>query len=367
MPLLDRLGGRLWGPVRVRAAAMEVGSADMSELVASAEEDAHRAACVLTAVLSSRWTDIDGHSYAARSLASALAAQVCSGHYVPLSTACVVLALSRQATEEVHVALRQAKTADVLLRVLEDGPAIAQTVALETICHVCEWGFDTLGVIQSGVVPVVVSIAQAECDDNKVLALRALGRFGEHRFGEHEPEFPEIVFPMLVDLLAHECGEVVEEATLTLWSIMHSRESYVRKACEHGCLPSLLAQLRNPKILLQHPLFCLEDVLGLESMRPVAVKLGLLELLFQCLEEEKDSFHVEVILEILGSCVTHVPQALQQLTRIRRTATIRKIISIARLRDPHSNGVREARKLLELLSQASPHMIRLIRQAGYQL
>ncbi|CAE7387704.1 unnamed protein product [Symbiodinium natans] len=363
MPLLDRLGGRLWGPVRVRAAATAVGSADFSRLVAWAEEDAHRAAWILTAVLSGWWKDIDGHSHTVRSLASALTAQVRSGHFVPLSTACLVSAMIRrgdEATEEVDATLSQAGIADVLLRLLQDGPVIAQRVALEAICTSCEWGCDPLSFIPNGAVPVVVSIAQAGCSENMLAALRVLGKFGEG-----EAEFPEVVFPLLVDLLAHESDDVKEEATSALWFIVHNRESYARQACEHGCLPSLLAQLRNPKILLQHPLFCLEAVLKLASMRPVAVKLGLIELLFQSLEEEEDGFHLEVILELLETCAAYVPQALQQLTRVRRTSTVRRIVAIARM--PERSHGAEARKLLQLLAQANPHMTRLIRQAGYQL
>ena len=357
IPLLHRLGDRLRGPARVHAAGVAVGSADTPQLLAWAEEDAHRATWVITAVLSSSWPDIASVSYIARFLTSGLAAWL----QARVSTACAVLEMVRQLPweipDELSDALRDAGVARVLEHLLQNGPVMAQCAASEAIQYACDMCCDPLCVADTDVIPALVSIAHLGPVENKLAALKALSLLGDR-----PTKFPDVGFPVLVDLLAHTDDDVKEEASSALWAFIQNREDSARKACDHGCISHLIAQLHNKRILRQYPLFCLESVLALATARATAVELGLLPVLFQCLQEEKQTFHIEVILELLKMCVTHVPLALQQQTAAQRKAAMRKIVAAANSRANRT----EARQLLQLLDQASPWMSRLIRQAGYQ-
>lgn len=362
-PLLEELGGRLRGPACIQAAAKAIGSADAPRLLAWAEEDARRATWVLTAVLSSRWQEIEDKPYFVRLLSSALA----SWRHVPVSTACCILAMVRknsvkanstsdwQMREQVFDAFRDAGVAHLLERLLKLGRAPAQRAAAEALQLACDLGGDPLSVAPAGVIPNLLLMAQSGCQEMMKEALNALAVLGE--YPEH---FPDDGIPVLVELLGHRCDDIQEGASSALWGFICNAEHLAKIACEHGCLKPLIAQLQNKRILAQYPLFCLEIALGVATQMAAAVELGLLPVLFHCLRDEKDLCHIEVILEMLQACCTHVPQALLEETATLRKTTIRKVVVTA------NRKCTEAMQLLRLLDHANPQMSMLIRQAGYR-
>ena len=361
-PLLDQLGVRVWGPACIQAVAGAIKSEDAPRILAWAEEDAHRATCVIAAVLSNRWQEIEDKPYFVRFLSSALA----SWRHVPLSAACCIRAIARKnletdwpLREHVENALRAAGVADLLERLLKLSPAPAQRAALETLQYACDLGCDPLNVAPTDVIPTLLLIAQSGCEENMLESVKALGSLGEY------PErFPDAGIPVLVGLLEHRCDNMKEAASSALWGFIMSGEQLAKAACEHGCLKPLITQLRNRRILRQFPLFCLESVLRVAMQISAAVELGLLPVLFHCLREEDDFIHIEVILELLKTCFTYVPQALLQETAAQRAEVIYKVIATAS--SPRGDIRTAAAQLLQLLDHASPETSELIRDAGYR-
>ena len=363
-PLLEELGGRLRGPACIQAAAKAIGSADAPRLLAWAEEDARRATWVVTAVLSSRWQEIEDKPYFVRFVSSALA----SWRHVPVCTACCILAMVRKNSvspvnseidwpmrEQVYGALRDAGIAHLLEQLLKFGRAPAQRTTLQALQLACDLGCDPLSVAPAGVIPNLLLMAQSGCQEMMLESLNALILLGE--YPEH---FPDDGIPVLVELLGHRCADIQEAASSALWGFICNAKHLAKIACEHGCLKPLIAQLQNKRILAQYPLYCLDVALGVATQVAAAVELGLLPILFHCLRDEKDLCHIEVILEILQACCTHVPQALLEETATLRKATIRKVVVTANRKST------EAMQLLQLLDHANPQMSMLIRQAGYR-
>jgi len=261
--------------------------------------------------------------------------------------------------EQVDDALRNAGVAHLLEKLLKFGPAPAQLAVLDALQRACDFGCDPLSVAPTGVIPTLLLMAQSGCQEIMLECLNVLGLLGE--YPEH---FPDDGIPVLVELLGCRCDAISEAASSALWGFISSAEHLAKISCEHGCLKPLIAQLQNKKILAQFPLFCLEVALRVAMQVAAAVELGLLPILFRCLRDEHDSCHIEVILELLQACCTHVPQALLQETATLRKATIRKVVATAN--SSRGSNRSEAMQLLHLLDHANPQMSMLIRQAGYR-
>ena len=209
----------------------------------------------------------------------------------------------------------------------------------------------------------MVSIAQVGCYANKLAALEAIGYLAEN-----SPDQMQDVIPVLVNLLSHSCDAMKDSAAGTLWSVMMSREDYPRAACEHGCIPKLLDNLRRRKYVaykfnfsnVQMLFYALEKVSEVTACHHVALQHGIVPLMLELLHNKITCEDQDCALNIL-ECFT--PYLLKTLARSdQRHATIRLLVSIAR--EGFCSTAVSARRLLERMIQDTS-LGHVVQEAGY--
>lgn len=356
---LEELGERL---ENLRSPAIALGA---DHVRAWAEEDRCRATWAIAALLSKvTWENLE--SAGDREDLDALVRLLGSNLVVPapwasLATARALAGLvsyERGSNVKVHELLAEEGVGDLLLQLLQHSSPQVQEAALRAISGV-EGGY-SLG-LPKGTISAVVSIIGSEWDREQLLseALLAVGYLAE---GKEDHAGVKRAIPRVVKLLGHQCDGIKCMAVQALRDLIGWRgDDLTREACKHGCVPKLIDCWWNGDVDHWQALECFASVTKIPDLRLIALRNGILPILFQSLEEckpRRDSFELEEILDMLLAYKIHVPQALLQETAARRTAALRQLIKVA----VSPRGPRAAHLLLEHLFLEDASLQLSIRQ-----
>ena len=364
------LAQRLHGPAIVDALART--DSQSRGTLAWAEENAHRAAVGIAAVLSSNdWSHVKRPNYLANTLAAGLVKQIQRGQLgfnSALSALGSMMMHGRMEMSVVQSALREAGVAQLMASLLRHPKPEVQQQALTTITMACHKG-DPLDFASTDVLAGVMAAAESGCYLTKMCSLEAL-----HWVIPLNPEkFSDAGVAVVLDSLAE--GQAHGDTDMmrvfavgVLHQLALEGEEHVLRAAKQGCVPLLMAvlkqQLADPdEILLDEVLWCIQSFTELAAPRDEAIKQGLLPALFTALQTEGCPADIESILSILQLCVLDLPWALMH-TRGKETV-LQRIVAIAR-HGEWANQARQARRLLQCLAQDVP-LGRLIRQFGFHV
>jgi len=318
---------------------------------AASEEERCRTAWALTVLLNScylgEWGD---GGKLARMLASAL---VIPAPWASMSTACAIAQLLRCSDTTLNNLLAEVGVTEVLVQLVQHTSAPVQQVALKAIAYaanagIClEVGDSLISRLATDLIPTIISIARWGAYPNQPEAVKAIEALAA---GSGDDQL-KVVIPDVLEFLVHERAEMKKAAATALVHLMLIGEDFVIKACEHGCLPKLVDGCwRSTGFHQEMLLMCLELITMREACQQMAVQHGILELLFQRLQDgnvmmERD--RQRRIFYMLLAVPTDARTAFLQESQRRRASAIRHMTWIARQRgNPNSASAEE---LLELL------------------
>ncbi|CAK9056481.1 unnamed protein product [Durusdinium trenchii] len=369
-PALECLGERLRATAHVRKAVVAVRCGERDRLDAWAAEEVHRAAWSIVALMSTpHWNQLDERGYLMRFLVSGLreAAMV-----APLATAFVISNLIESDSDLEVLGQVKVTASQVLSDLVHNALPTVQKVALEAIHTACDWHCDPLEIGNSTAVPAIISVTESGCHENRLAAVNAI-----YWLSESCPERLKIAIPLLVDFLGHCDFDMKNAAASALWFLLLNHErpaEYAQTACEHGCIPLLISELHDQEksnsIELQTCLFCLESLMKVPTIRPIALQHGLLPELLRCLVNEEDRILLECTLGLLQTCQAQLPKALLAQNRPWQRAILQKLLLVALKGVDSSHSTDRgnstvARQLLEHVDLVEVSLRPLLQEVGY--
>ncbi|CAK9056730.1 unnamed protein product [Durusdinium trenchii] len=290
----------------------------------------------------------------------------------PLATAFVISNLIESDSDLEVLGQVKVTASQVLSDLVHNALPTVQKVALEAIHTACDWHCDPLEIGNSTAVPAIISVTESGCHENRLAAVNAI-----YWLSESCPERLKIAIPLLVDFLGHCDFDMKNAAASALWFLLLNHErpaEYAQTACEHGCIPLLISELHDQEksnsIELQTCLFCLESLMKVPTIRPIALQHGLLPELLRCLVNEEDRILLECTLGLLQTCQAQLPKALLAQNRPWQRAILQKLLLVALKGVDSSHSTDRgnstvARQLLEHVDLVEVSLRPLLQEVGY--